>query len=95
MTVRNLAVNGIGNVEVREVALGSEPGDLDAAVYRIWGEEPEQRRYRFSTVDLEMQARPRLLRSSRRNSREGEQVVIFTKPLGQKASVNVPPFTRG
>jgi len=54
MTARNLVLNGVDNVEVREVALGKESGDIDAAVYRIRGEEPEKRCYRFSTVDLEM-----------------------------------------
>lgn len=51
MTARNLALNGVGNVELHEVALGNETSEVG---YRIWGEAPEQRRYRFSTVDLEM-----------------------------------------
>jgi predicted O-methyltransferase YrrM len=54
MTARNLALNAVENVEIREVALGSKAGQLDAAVYRIWGEAPVQGRYDFSTVDLEI-----------------------------------------
>lgn len=55
MAERNLALNGITNVEIHELALGNESGQVEAAVYRIWGEEAERRRYRFSTVDQEMQ----------------------------------------
>jgi FkbM family methyltransferase len=54
MMQRNLALNGSANVAVLQLALGAEAGNLHAAVYRIWGEEPEQRSYAFSTVDLEV-----------------------------------------
>jgi FkbM family methyltransferase len=39
------------NVEVLRLALGSKSGDLEDAIFRIWGEAAERRIYPFTTID--------------------------------------------
>lgn len=39
------------NVEVVRSALGASRGEIEDAIFRIWGEAAERRRYPFTTVD--------------------------------------------
>lgn len=48
---KNLAAQGIGNVTVRQVAMGNQAGMLDESIYRIWGAAPERQHYDFNTLD--------------------------------------------
>ncbi len=51
---KNLAANGIGNVEIREVAVGETAGNRSDAIFSLWGDDPEVREWPFSTVDQQV-----------------------------------------
>ncbi len=48
---KNLSAAGLTNVTVHELALGRVTGNVEDAIYRMWGSEPERDVYRFSTLD--------------------------------------------
>lgn len=53
MLVENLAhCEALHNVEVIRSALGARSGDLEDAIFRIWGAAAERRTYPFTTIDV-------------------------------------------
>ncbi|MEI3807213.1 class I SAM-dependent methyltransferase [Agrobacterium radiobacter] len=54
MLKQNLELNGISNVEVRQIALGEAEGNRRDAIFRVWGSPAEVEEFPFSTVDAEM-----------------------------------------
>ncbi|MDO3444623.1 FkbM family methyltransferase [Agrobacterium sp. V1] len=54
MLRHNLEVNGISNVEVRQIAMGETEGNRRDAIFRVWGSPAEVEEFPFSTVDAEM-----------------------------------------
>jgi len=56
MLAENLALNGVGNVEIRRMALGAAQGQRREGIFRVWGSPAEVAEYPFSTVDAEMRA---------------------------------------
>lgn len=55
MLRHNLELNGISNVEVRQIAMGETEGNRRDAIFRVWGSPAEVEEFPFSTVDAEMQ----------------------------------------
>lgn len=47
----NVKASEAGNVSVHNIALGAVEGEQEESIYRIWGEAPETKRYRFNTLD--------------------------------------------
>lgn len=47
----NLAHNGCANVQVHQLALGSQSGQVEDNIYRIWGEKAERQAYPFARLD--------------------------------------------
>lgn len=51
MLIQNLAHHHCPNVTPLQTALGMKAGDYRDKIFRIWGEEPENSIYHFSTID--------------------------------------------
>lgn len=54
MLRHNLELNGISNVEVRQLAMGETEGNRRDAIFRVWGSPAEVEEFPFSTVDAEI-----------------------------------------
>lgn len=54
MLRHNLELNGISNVEVRQLAMGETEGNRRDAIFRVWGSPAEVEEFHFSTVDAEI-----------------------------------------
>ena len=51
MLLKNIAHSNIKNIDARKIALGNQVGDREDNIYRIWGKEPERKKYIFTTID--------------------------------------------
>lgn len=51
LLVPNLTRNNISTPKLEKIALGATSGLLKDKIFRIWGEEPEELEYSFTTLD--------------------------------------------
>ena len=51
MLKSNVNHHNLKNVELNNLALGENSGNIEDSIYRIWGNEPEKQTYNFITID--------------------------------------------
>lgn len=51
MLTKNINRYNLKNVILNNLALGEKSGELEDNIYRIWGQNPEKKIYRFTTID--------------------------------------------
>jgi len=49
--LENLKFNNIANVVAHKIALGNKSGQFNDAIFKIWGNKPENLEYIFTTID--------------------------------------------
>lgn len=51
MLQKNISHNGVSNITLHRVAVGARSGEYQDKIFRVWGQEPEELSYPFTTLD--------------------------------------------